>query len=134
MTRSALEESIEAVVRISGDPTPQVYARLFSEAPETEAAFMLDATGAVRAQMIIHALDCLLDIVGPRRFGAQFIQAEVMSHENLGVSPAVFSTFYPIVRDTFREIAGTHWTPEMDRAWDAALNEVEQVLGRPVTL
>ena len=109
---------------IEGDPTAAVYARLFATHPEMEALFVMDSAGAVRGHMLQEAFQSLLDLVGAGQYGVHMIQAELRTHDGIGVPPKVFATFYPIVRDTLRDKAGAAWTAQTDAAWEVLLGEI----------
>ena len=119
--------SLEAVAERAGDPTPQVYARLFAEYPEMEALFVRDTTGAVRGEMLAVAFACLLDLGGSGAYAANLIAAERVNHEGVGVPPEVFARFFPIVMQTCRAILGTAWTQELDAAWAAVLAQIAEL-------
>jgi hemoglobin-like flavoprotein len=116
--------SLEIVAERAGDPTPQVYARLFAEFPEIEALFVRDTTGAVRGEMLAVAFACLLDLGGAGAYAANLISAERVNHEGVGVPPDVFGRFFPIVADTCREISGPAWTDEVEAAWAEVLAQI----------
>jgi hemoglobin-like flavoprotein len=120
--------SLEALAEQVGDPTALVYARLFAASPEMEALFVRDVDGAVRGQMLQQVFDILIDHVGRRSYSANLIRAEVVNHENLGVPPAVFATFFRTVMEAVRAGAGARWTPETATAWDALLADLDRVL------
>lgn len=107
----------------AGDPTAQVFARLFAEFPETEERFDRDVTGAVRGEMLTMVFDCLMNPAGP--YQANMVRAERVNHDGFGTGNVVFDRFFWIVRDMCRELAGEDWTPETDAAWTA---QIEQVL------
>ncbi|HEY0438024.1 MAG TPA: hypothetical protein VGC92_15395, partial [Phenylobacterium sp.] len=71
-----MEASLEALAERVGDPTAQVYARLFAEFPQTEALFVRDSNGAVRGEMLAVAFQCLLDMGGAGAYAANLIAAE----------------------------------------------------------
>ena len=119
--------SLEAVAERAGDPTPQVYARLFAEYPEMEALFVRDTTGAVRGEMLAVAFACLLDLGGSGAYAANLIAAERVNHEGVGVPPEVFAQFFPIVMQTCRAILGAAWTQELDAAWAAVLAQIAEL-------
>ena len=56
-----LDFTLDQVAQRVGDPAPLVFQRLFAEAPELQALFCNDASGAVRAEMFLRALECLQD-------------------------------------------------------------------------
>ena len=119
--------SLELVAERAGDPTAQVYARLFAEHPEMEALFVRDTTGAVRGEMLAVAFACLLDLGGAGAYAANLIAAERVNHEGVGVPPEVFGRFFPIVADTCREISGPAWTAEVEAAWAEVLAQIAEL-------
>ena len=124
----AITESLEALAEAVGDPTSLVYGRLFADTPEMEVLFVRDVDGAVRGQMLQQVFETLIDHVGGRSYSANLIRCEVVNHENLGVPPAVFATFFRTVMEAVREGIGPRWTPETARAWQALLADIDEVL------
>ena len=133
MTNSAelVAASLERLAERVGDPTPQVYARLFAEHPEMEALFVRDTTGAVRGEMLAVAFACILDIGGAGAYAANLIAAERVNHEGVGVPPAVFGRFFPLLADTCRELLGEAWTPQVDAAWAELLARLAAITRPP---
>ena len=122
---AAIAWSLERLTEVHGDPTAAVYQRLFAEHPQLEPLFVLDRQGQVRGAMLANVFDTLLDVSGERRHGLNFIHAERVNHEGLGVSPALFARFFEIVLETTRDLLGAEWTPEIEAAWRAALAEID---------
>jgi len=120
--------TLELVAEKVGDPTPLVYAELFRQQPEMEAMFINDKDGAVRGHMLSEALDGIMDFVGARNYADNLIRAEIVNHENLGVPPDVFATFFAVIRDAFRDTLGREWTGEMEAAWAALLIALSETL------
>lgn len=121
-------ESMERVSGRCGDPTPLVYARLFARQPEMEALFIMDTDGQVRGHMLSEALEGIIDFVGARTYSDNLIRSEIVNHEGLGVPPDVFSTFFTVVMETFREVLNGEWTAEMDAAWQKLLKALAQTV------
>jgi len=115
--------TLDIVAERRGDPTPDVYARLFGLHPELEALFVMDRDGGVRASMMQQALECILDHAGDRLVAPQIIAASRMHHDGYGVPAERFDGFLVAIRDTCRTIGGTSWTAEADRAWERMLAE-----------
>jgi hemoglobin-like flavoprotein len=124
MNPQLISDSLDLVASRCDDPTPLVYARLFAENPEMEPLFIRDTDGSVRGQMLYQVIEAVLDFAGPRAFGANLMKTEIVNHENLGVPREVFSTFFGVTMETFREIAGPEWTPAMDGAWRELLADL----------
>lgn len=125
-----IDLSLEAVAAACEDPTAHVYAALFARHPEMQALFILDHSGAVRGQMLAQAIASLVDLAGPQTWGGHLMRAEIVNHEGWGVPPEVFATFYPVVRDAFRDLAGAGWTAQMDSAWDILLDRVGATIAK----
>ena len=119
-----LEFTLEKVAQRVGDPAPLVFARLFAEAPELQSLFASDASGAVRAEMFLRALECLQDAAGARLYGSALVAAEHTTHQSYGVPTAMFQRFFVILVDVLRDTLGPDWTPEIDQAWAQALQAV----------
>jgi len=117
--------SLERLSERAGDPTDEVYRRLFTAHPELEPMFVLDTQGAVRGAMLTKAFEALLDMAGEDRFGRAFIHAEGVNHDGIGVSRAMFLVFFSVVLDVTRDLVGEDWTPEVESAWRTQLGRVE---------
>lgn len=123
---ACLDHTLELVTQRIGDPAPRVFDRLFAEAPELQALFCNDTSGAVRAEMFLRALECLQDAAGAQQFGTGLVAAEHATHLSYGVSTAQFQRFFVLVVEVLREAMGPDWTQELDRAWAGALQRLAQ--------
>ena len=61
-------------------------------------------------------------------YAPNMIRAEIVNHENLGVPPVVFASFFPVVMETVREKLGDAWTGETQAAWDQLLGQLEDLV------
>ncbi len=119
-----ISQSLEMVAERHGDPGPQIYAALFAAFPETEALFVRDTSGAVRGEMLAVTFQCLMDVTGAGAYAANLIAAERVNHAEVGVPPAAFAQFLPIVMSTCRDLAGEGWTPQVEAAWVSLIAEL----------
>lgn len=126
--RNLIAWSLEEVAERHGDPTGAVYERLFAKSPEMAELFIGDKTGAARGEMLAVVFQTLLDFSGEGAFGANMIRAEIVNHENLGVPPQVFTTFFATVMETLRELLGHDWTPPVAAAWADLLAGLEAAI------
>ncbi len=117
-------ETLEEVGETCPDPTPLVYDRLFAQRPDLEVLFVMDKDGGVRGSMMQQCLECIIDQVGEKSFVEGILISERQRHESYGVEEDVFETFFPVIRDTFRDHLGARWTPEMDREWSKLVDEL----------
>jgi hemoglobin-like flavoprotein len=125
VTQDPITDSLERAADIGGDLTPLVYARLFARHPEFEALFLLDPQGQVRGSMLANAIEAILDIAGPQRYGLSLVRAERATHEAYGVDPAAYASFFAVIRDTVRDVLGENWDRKADAAWGDLLARVE---------
>ena len=131
MDADLITESLDRVAERCADPTPLVYERLFSQNPDMRDLFVRDTDDSVKGQMLYQVIEVFLDFIGRRAYSANLIACEVVNHENLGVPPVVFATFFATVMETFREILADDWTPAYDQAWRALLSDLDAVIARP---
>jgi hemoglobin-like flavoprotein len=111
-----------------GDPMPAIYARVFATHPEMEKLFVRDTTGIVKGSMLTEALTAMLDLMDRDVYGGNFMRAEIVNHENLGVPREVFATFFHAMRDTFADFLGASWTNDIDAAWKELLDKIGKAL------
>ena len=130
-TFERISESLDRIGAMGIDPTAEIYRRLFAARPDLEALFVLDIDGAARGNMLAKALDCLLDLAGPRAFGAAFILAEAINHEGIGVTREAYLHFFECIADVVRETNRQSWSDADEEAWRQALNEVCRLLASP---
>jgi hemoglobin-like flavoprotein len=126
-----IETTLELAAERGGDLTPLVYRRLFTEHPEMEAQFIRDHNGAVKGEMLARVFEAMLDFAGERRYAAQLIQCEVVTHDGYGVPPEVFRVFFGVVAATLREVLGDDWTGPIDAAWRRLLAELDFYVTHP---
>jgi hemoglobin-like flavoprotein len=129
--RALIEESLALAGERCADPAPRVYARLFARQPEMETLFWRDRTGAIKGEMLAKVFEAILDFVGERKYAAQLIQCEVVTHEQYDVPPAVFRTFFGVMAETLREILGPDWTDKTDAAWQRLLADLDYYVTHP---
>ena len=130
-TADPIETSLELAAERGGDLTAPVYRRLFAEHPEMEALFCRDHNDAVKGEMLARVFEAILDFAGERRYAAQLIQCEVVTHDGYGVPPDVFRVFFGTVAATLREVLGAAWTPAIDAAWTRLLTELDFYVTHP---
>lgn len=129
--RHPVEHSLELIAERDVDPAPLVYARLFANQPAMEALFWRDSTGAIKGEMLAKVFEAILDFIGPRHYASQLIQCEVVNHEQVGVPPDIFGTFFGVVGETVKDILGADWTAEMETAWTRLLADLDYYVTHP---
>ena len=128
-----LEHTLDRVAEHIGDPAPQVFERLFARWPELQGQFCNDPAGSVRGEMFHRALECLLDAAATSRFVAGFVSAQHIGHLDYGVSTVQFMHFFDTLVEVFKDALGDEWTPQIDAAWDRAVNRMHHIVGHQAT-
>ena len=126
-----IEQSFELAAWRCVDLSPQVYHRLFERHPETRAMFRSQGSELVMGSMLALAIEAVLDFAGGRRGHFRMITCEAASHEAYGTSRELFISFFAIIRDALRDLLGDEWSPDIARAWDALLVEIDAFAGEP---
>ncbi|MBR1127985.1 globin [Bradyrhizobium iriomotense] len=126
-----IEQSFELAAQRCADLTPLVYQRLFEAHPETRTMFRAQGSELVKGSMLALTIEAILDFAGERCGHFRLIACEVASHDAYGTSRELFIAFFAIIRDTLRDLLGDEWTPDMARAWDALLVEIDTYAGIP---
>jgi hemoglobin-like flavoprotein len=129
MDEAIITRSLEIAAERYGDITPLVYKKLFARFPETEALF--SSNKAARGEMLAKVIDAIFDFLGPRTYSNYMVQCEVVTHESYGVPREIFATFFGIVADTLKDIAGADWTPGMDESWRELLTRLDWFVAHP---
>src|SRR4051812_24834305 len=97
-----IARSLELVAERAGDPAAQIYARLFTEFPESEARFVRDVNGAIRAEMLAMVFECLMDPSGP--YQLHLVRGERVNHDGFGTPNDEFDRFFGVVHETCRDL------------------------------
>lgn len=117
----AFHASLEVVATRCEDVVPPVYAALFERYPDFEALFSLDTDLGVRGHMLNEALTMAEGLLQNDPVALNFVSAERMNHSGYGVADDAFESFFVVMSDEFRKLAGETWTDEMSAAWRAVV-------------
>ncbi len=119
----AIIDSLERLAEVCPDPTPHVYARLFAEHPELEPLFILGPQA--KGHMLDQVINVFLDMAGPQTYAPALMLAERVNHDQLGVPPAAFITFFDTAARTFESLLGSDWTPAYAATWAGMLQSID---------
>lgn len=115
----AFHACLEVVATRCADVVPPVYAALFERFPDFEALFSLDTDMGVRGHMLNEALIMAEGLLQNDPVALNFVSAERLNHSGYGVEDDAFESFFMVMSDVFRKLAGETWTDEMSAAWRA---------------
>lgn len=118
---SIIEETLERVVELAGDPKDEIYTRLFALRPEFEDQFVMDKDGGVRANMLISSIDCIRTAAKGSERPALLLEAARLHHDGYGLSASDIDLMFVVIRDVCRKILACEWTDKMEMAWSDAL-------------
>jgi hemoglobin-like flavoprotein len=124
-----ITRSFEIAAERVGDIAPLVYEKLFARYPETEALF--SSNKSARGEMVARVIDIVFDFLGPGSYSSAMIQCEVVTHDSYGVPHEIFATFFGMVADTLKDIAGADWSPQMDASWRDLLARLDWFVANP---
>ncbi|MCE7998095.1 MAG: globin [Rhodobiaceae bacterium] len=116
-----IEDCLERIAAVHGDPTDLVYERLFTKHPEMRELFLLDRDNSVKGNMLAQVIECFLDFTGEKHYATSLIATEKINHDQIGVPPETFETFFVTIIDTFRDILGDSWTERDETEWNRLL-------------
>jgi hypothetical protein len=124
-TTDIVTQSLERLAERVGDPTPQVYERLFARLPQAEARFARDVTGDIKGEMLSMVFGCLMDPAGP--YQVNLVKSERVNHDGYGTPNDEFDSFFQIVKETCRDLLGSDWTAAEEAAWNAQIARVTSI-------
>jgi hemoglobin-like flavoprotein len=124
-----ITRSFEIAAERYGDITPLVYEKLFARYPDMEPLF--SSNKGARGEMLARVIDIVFDFLGPHSYSSNMIQCEVVTHEGYGVPREIFATFFGMVADTLKDIAGVDWSPEMNASWRDLLARLDWFVENP---
>ena len=122
---TAYHASLEVVATHCEDVVPPVYSALMARFPEFEALFVLDTDMGARGHMLNEALTMAEGLLQNDPIANSFVSAERMNHEGYGIEDDAFESFYVVMAEVFRELAGSDWSDEMTAAWGAVSEAVK---------
>ena len=126
-----IETSLEIAAERCEDLTPLVYRRLFADHPQMEALFIRDKNNLVKGEMLARVIEAILDFAGERRYAAQMIQCEVVTHEGYDVPREIFAIFFGTVAACLKAVLGADWSPAIDAAWSRLLVDLDYYVKHP---
>ena len=128
LSANPIERSFELAAARCEDLTPLVYARLHREHPETRAMFRSQGSDLVKGSMLAMTIESIIDFAGERSGKFRMIECEISSHDAYGTPRELFFAFFEVIAATLRELLGTAWTVEIDKAWADMLAEIESIV------
>lgn len=120
-------QTLERVAELQGDPADMVYAELFRAHPEYEELFAMDEDGGVRGTMLATSLDCVIGLVEGSTIPLLLMEAAQLQHDAYGLKGEELAAMFIAMRDAFRNVLASEWSPRHEAAWQLALQQLEEI-------
>ena len=119
-----IDQSIERLVELAGDPQKEIYSLMYSRYPDLECLFVLDKDNSVRGAMLQTALEFVLAYSEKGVINKGDLASWRSHHLEYGVEEDIFGVFFELIRDCVRNKLGSEWTEQMASRWQEFLQEV----------
>ena len=119
-----IDQSIERLVELAGDPQKEIYSLMYSRYPDLECLFVLDKDNSVRGAMLQTALEFVLAYSEKGVINKGDLASWRSHHLEYGVEEDIFGVFFELIRDCVRDNLGSEWTEQMASRWQEFLQEV----------
>ena len=119
-----IDQSLERLVELAGDPQKEIYSLMYSRYPELESLFVLDKDNSVRGAMLQTAFEFVLVYSEKGVINKSDLASWRSHHLEYGVEEDIFGVFFELIRDCVRDKLGSEWTEHMTSRWQEVLQEV----------
>ena len=119
-----IDQSLERLVELAGDPQREIYSLMYSRYPDLECLFVLDKDNSVRGAMLQTALEFVLAYSEKGVINKGDLASWRSHHLEYGVKEDIFGVFFELIRDCVRDNLGSEWTEQMASRWQEFLQEV----------
>ena len=118
-----IDQSLERLVELAGDPQKEIYSLMYSRYPDLESLFVLDNDNSVRGAMQT-AFEFVLAYSEKDVINKSDLASWRSHHLEYGVEEDIFGVFFELIRDCVRDKLGSEWTEHMASRWQEFLQEV----------
>ena len=119
-----IDQSLERLVELAGDPQKEIYSLMYSRYPDLESLFVLDKDNSVRGAMLNTAVEFVLAYCDKGVINKSDLATWRSHHLEYGVEEDIFGVFFELIRDCVRDKLGSEWTEHMASRWQEFLQEV----------
>lgn len=122
-----LRSSLELVVERQPEITPRFYDILFARYPQVQPLFARNS-GDRQAKMLQEAIVAVVDHVDDASWLTSTLVGMGRQHVDYGVTPEMYGWVGESLLATLAEIAGSDWTPAVERAWSDAFGAIRDLM------
>ncbi len=121
-----VRSSFRAVLLESEHVADLFYRNLFEKAPETRVLFTTDISR--QGDMLMSKLSVIVLELHNMHTLAPMLEGLALRHVAYGVKPEHYPVAGEILLQTFAEVLGDRFTPEIRRAWEKAYGEMAELM------
>ena len=97
-----IDQSLERLVELAGDPQKEIYLLMYSRYPDLESLFVLDKDNSVHGAMLQTALEFVLAYNEKGVINKSDLASWRSHHLECGVEENIFGVFFELIRDCVR--------------------------------
>jgi hemoglobin-like flavoprotein len=121
--KQLIEVNLAVVVEAAPDVVGRFYAKLFERHPELQRLFGRRSQRE-QEKMLTEAILAVVGHMEDATWLRGVLRPLGAKHVAYGVTEAMYPLVAGALIDTLREVSGTAWSPEVERAWSGALGAV----------
>ena len=121
--KQLIEDNLAIVVQTAPDVVGRFYAKLFERHPELHRLFGRRSQPE-QEKMLTEAILAVVGHMEDADWLRGVLRPLGAKHVAYGVTEAMYPLVANALVDTLREVSGTAWSPEVERAWSGALGAV----------
>jgi hemoglobin-like flavoprotein len=126
----ALRSSFELVIERAPDLTVRFYEILFSRHPQVKPLFGRNS-GRAQAEMLAGAIAAVIDHLEDAPWLARTLGGLGAKHVTYGVTAEMYPMVGECLLATLAEVAGSDWTPALEKAWTDAYGAITSLMLAP---
>lgn len=123
---AAIHESFELIATREPELAGRFYDILFTRYPAVKSLFSADLS--LQQEMLTEALVSVVDHLEDAPWLQENLAGLGQRHRQYGVTDDLYPAVAECLLETFTQIGGPDWTPEMERAWTEALHAITTMM------
>ena len=123
-----LKEHIVELSEHEAELTELVHRNLFAKRPDAEELFGTYSQ-ANQQRMMTETLAAVLNMLDQEPWLAEYVRAMGMRHQfSYETSTDMYPPYAEAMLEALSTVSGSEWTPELERSWKAALDQVNEMM------
>jgi hemoglobin-like flavoprotein len=123
-----LKKHLVEVAEHEADLTDHVYQSLFAKRPDAVELFGTYSR-ANQQKMTAETLGAVLNMLDQEHWLGEYVHAMGLRHQFSYETPTdMYAPYAEAMLEALAAVSGSAWTPELERAWKAALDRVNEMM------